>query len=92
MGVSEFRLTCKASHLGFQSESTRHNLEAPIRLSPTPPALELRRNRTNGREPVGRQHWKELTDVQQRSWEDLLNIFTCSDLLAAGVELNVVGG
>jgi len=34
------------THLGFQSESMRHRREAPIRLSPTPPALELSRNKT----------------------------------------------
>ena len=38
---------CRTSYLGFQSESIRQSLEAPIRLSPTPPALELRRNKTN---------------------------------------------
>ena len=40
-------MLCRTSYLGFQSESIRQSLEAPIRLSPTPPALELRRNKTN---------------------------------------------
>ena len=32
-----------------------------------------------------------LANAQQRSCEDLLNMFTCSDLLAAGVELDIRG-
>lgn len=40
------KVTNEPTHLGFQSESMRHSREAPIRLSPTPPALELSRNKT----------------------------------------------
>jgi hypothetical protein len=34
---------------GFQSISYSINLDAPIRLRPTPPALELSRNTTKGK-------------------------------------------
>ena len=33
-------------YLGFQSESIKHSLDAPIRFNPTPPAFELSRNKT----------------------------------------------
>ena len=62
-----------------------------MRLSPTPPALELRRKRTSGNRYGDYQHRGVLANAQQRSCEDLLNMFTCSDLFAAGVELDVTG-
>jgi hypothetical protein len=48
------------AYLGFQSESMRHNLEAPMRLSPIPPAFELRRKMTGENlEPEGSVYRQE---------------------------------
>lgn len=34
------------AYLGFQSESIKQSLEAPMRFRPTPPAFELSKKRT----------------------------------------------
>ena len=53
---------------GFQSISKRRSLEAPIRFSPTPPALELNRNTTEA------QKAKQTC----RKWVYEINVFQSS--------------
>ena len=48
-------------YLGFQSESTRHNRDAPIRFKPTPPAFELNKKMTDIHEYMKRAHVVQRT-------------------------------
>ena len=76
------------THLGFQSESMRHNLDAPTRFNPTPPALELSRKRTAPK--CQRGHKTEAgTNTHSFSCELLLNALTYSCLFASCVCLNI---
>ena len=72
------------ANLGFQSQSTRHNREAPISESPSPPAFDDRRKRTMATRESRENSGKRLHAHRLR-WEDLLKRLTYSCRLAVGV-------